>query len=489
VRLSLSRRLDWVLALAIIVATACGGGTPIATHSPSPVAGALNEGLIAYLSDKGVGVLDPTSGKSTIVAPLPAGAAFRVSGPVWAPAPGVAYPVLYFTIHDDRPAERRTTPPGVIPYDWLFRADPFTGVIEPLAASADLQSEGPFGLAANARYLALTVGCCANYEVDALDVTRPSAGLKVLAKPPTQAALFTEGAAPGPDGLIAVRAFGTGAWYWLNASAAVLNPFPLSLGPEDGPIAISSDGTLAAISLPDQGPVIEPINVATPVASPSPVTSGTAAATAAPAHASPAPSAAPRHVNSKLPHADGLAWSPDAKKLGLAVNGGIEIYSSSGADGAAPVARYLTGGNVIDIDWSAPMPGQSLALVKPNAGPQSFVDALLEATKLPAAADTAANRPLTKVYLWQFDSTRSSPIATIADATPAILQQYPPLAAGVNLHHWAPSNFWQLLGGCFRYRVVITGSVPPTASTVGLASNIACNAPIVTPTPSPSPSK
>src|SRR4029077_12628662 len=201
------------------------------------------------------------------------------------------------------------------------------------------------------------------------------------------------------------------------------------------------------------------------------------------------PSAAPRHVNSKLPHADGLAWSPDAKQLGVAVNGGIEIYSASGADGAAPVGRYLTGGNVIGIDWSAPMSGQSLALVKPDAGPQSFVDALLEATKLPAAADTAANRPVTKVYLWQFDASRPPPTPTIADATRPLLQQSPPLAAGVNLHHWATSSFWQLLGGCFRYRVVIPGSGPPTASTVGLASNAACNAPTVTPTPSPSPSK
>ncbi len=455
-RFSLGKRLDLVVGLATILASACGGGAPVVTHSPSSVQGALTEGLIAYLSDKGVGVLDPTSGKSTLVAPLPAGGAFRVSGPVWAPAPGLPYPVLYFTIHDDRPAESRTTPPGVIPYDWLFRADPFAGTIEPLAASGDLQSEGPFGLVANARYLALTTGCCANYEVDAIDLTRPSAGLKVLAKPPTQAALFTEGAAPGPDGLIAVRVVGTGAWYWLNASAAVLNPFPLTPGPEDGPIAISADGTLAAISLPDQGPIIEPINVATPVASPSPVTSGTAAPAATPTHASPVPSAAPRHVNSKLPHADGLAWSPDAKQLALAVNGEIEIYAASGADGAVPVGRYLTGGK----------------------------------TKLPAAADTAANRPLTKVYLWQFDSSRPSPIATIADATPAILQQYPPLPARVSLHHWAASNSWQLLGGCFRYRVVvITGSEAPTASTIGLASNIACNAPAVTPTPSASPSK
>jgi hypothetical protein len=136
---------------------------------------------------------------------------------------------------------------------------------------------------------------------------------------------------------------------------------------------------------------------------------------------------------------------------------------------------------------------KSLALVKPGSGPQAFVDALLESTKLPSAADSAAARPLTKVYLWQFDSSRSSPIANISNPTPAILQQYPPLAAGVVFHHWAPSTSWTLLGGCNRYRVVITGSIPPTASTFGLASNTACNAPAATatakPTASASPSK
>lgn len=461
---------------------------------PPPVQGALSGGLITYLSDKGVGVLDPSSGKSTLVAPLPAGAAFRASGPVWAPAPDLPYPVLYFTIHDDRPAERRTTS-GVVPYDWLFRADPFTGAIEPLAASADLQSEGPFGIVANAHFLALTVGCCANYEVDALDLTRAATPLKVLAKPPQQPALFTEGTAPGPDGLIAVREVGTGAWYWLNPSAAILNRFPLSLGPEDGPIAITADGTQVAVSLPDQGPVIEPINVAAPIASPSPAASGAAPAASpspasgAPPSASPVPSAKPRHVNSKLPHADALAWSPDAKQLALAVNGEIEIYSASGTDGAPPVSKYLTGGNVTGIDWSAPISSKSLALVKPNNGPQTFVDSLLAATQLPAGADSPEARPLTKVYLWQFDSSRPSPIATITNPTPAILQQFPPLAAGVVFHHWAASASWQLLGGCTRYRVVITGSVAPTASTIGLVSNRACNAPATSATPSPSPSK
>jgi hypothetical protein len=197
-------------------------------HSPTPITGGLTQGLIAYVADQGVGVVDPATGKATVLAPLPGAGAFRVAGPVWGPAPGVAHPVIYFTVHDDRTAEGRTTS-GVVPYDWIFRVDPFTGVIEPIAASLDSQSEGPIGIVANSHYLALTVGCCATYEVDALDLTQPAGALRVLSKPPNQAAFFTQGAAPGQSGLLAVRAFGTGAWYWLNADAGVLNPFPLKL--------------------------------------------------------------------------------------------------------------------------------------------------------------------------------------------------------------------------------------------------------------------
>jgi hypothetical protein len=374
----------------------------------------------------------------------------------------------------------------VVPYDWLFRADPFAGTIEPVAASADLQSEGPFGLVANVHYLALTVGCCANYEADAFDLTRAPSPAKVLAKPPAQAPLFTEGAAPGTDGLIAVREVSTGTWYWLNPSAAILNPFPLALGPEDGPIAISADGTMAAISVPDQGPVIEPINVAAPIASSSPAAGGSAVPPAAsPTPTSPRP--APHHVNSKVAHADGLAWSPDGKELVAAISGEIQIYNATAADGTVPRSRLLSSQNITGLDWSTPITGESLALVKPDHGPQAFVDALLDATKLPAAADTPETRLLTKVYLWQFDSSKSSPIATITDATAAVLKENPPLQAEVDFHHWAASGTWALLGGCIRYRVVITGSVTPTASTFGLTSNVPCNAPVVTPTPSPTP--
>jgi len=128
--------------------------------------------------------------------------------------------------------------------------------------------------------------------------------------------------------------------------------------------------------------------------------------------------------------------------------------------------------------------------VKATAGPQATVDALLTATRLPAAADTAANRPLTQVYLWQFDSSKPSPIESIADATPTVLDKYPPLAAGVVYHHWAPSDAWTFLGGCYRYRVVITGSIAPVAATVGLPGSTPCSAkPTPTASATPSPAK
>jgi hypothetical protein len=478
----LPERFAVLAAALLLVACSSTAGAPPAV-SPSPLTGGLAKGLIAYVADQGVGVLDPSTGKSTIVAPLPPGA-FRVAGPVWAAQPKLDHPVLYFTIHDDRPAETRNTS-GVQPYDWLFRVDPFLGSIEPIAASQDSASEGPFGLVANSHYVALTVGCCTTYEVDALDLgqaTQPTVTLRTLAKPPAQPAFFTEGIVPGDSGLVAVRQFGTGAWYWLNADANVLNPFPLSLGPDDGPIAISADGTMAAVAMPDHGAAIESINSGLPVETPS--------TSPAPSHTplptvSQGPPQQPRPINSKLPHPDGLAWSPDASQLALAVNGEIEVYGAHSPDGTAPAGKYLGGSNVAGVAWSEPIVRETFANVKATPGPQAIVDALLAATKLPGAADTAANRPFTKVYVWQFDSTRTSPIASINDATPDVLAKYPPLAAGVALHHWAAIDTWALLGGCYRYRVVVTGSIPPVASTVGLATNTLCSEKA---SPSPTPS-
>lgn len=467
--------------LAALLVAACSS-TPAAAPSatPTPLPSGLAQGLIAYVADRSVGVLDPATGKATALAPLPPGA-FRVAGPVWAPAPGVTHQVIYFTVHDDRTPERRNSP-GVVPYDWIFRLDPFAGTLQPVAVSLDQQSNGPIGLVANSRYLALTVGCCATYEVDAFDLLRPGP-VKVLSRPPEQSAFFTEGAAPGNSGLVAVRAFGTGSWYWLNADARVLNPFPLKLGPDDGPIAISADGTMAAVAKLDHGAVIQPINSALPLASPRSSGVGVSNPTPSPT-STPSPiTAAPKQVNSTLHHPDALAWSPDGQQLALAVNGEVQMYKASAADGP-PAKRYLSVRNVTGIAWSAPFTDLADTSLNAAPGPQATVDALLAATKLPAKADTPANRPITRVYIWQFDSSKRSPLESITDATPAILEQYPPMKAGVVYHHWAATDMWALLGGCYRYRVVVTGSVAPTATTFGLAGNALCWA---KPSPSPSP--
>lgn len=457
------------LVAAALVAVACSG-TPAAAvqHSPTPVSGGLGNGLIAYVdTNAGVGVLDPATGKTKIVAPI-ARAQFRVLGPVWAPAPGVDHPVIYFTLHDDRTPERRNTP-GVVPWDWIFRVDPFAGTIQPVAASLDQLSEGPIGLVANTHYLAMSYGCCTSYEVDALDLTKSGTSIKALTRPPAEPALFTEGVAPDDSGLIAVRGAGTGAWYWLNADAGVLEPFPIKPGPDDGPIAISPDGTMAAVALSSQGALLEPINSGLPIASPTPTGTASPVATTS---AKPTPKG-PKTINSRLPHPDGLAFSPDGGQLAMAVNLEIELYKTGAPDGP-PASHYLS--NVTGLAWSAAMPTMTFADVKASPGPQAMVDGLLAATKLPTTADTPANRPITMVYLWQFDSSKPSPIASITDATTAVLAKYPPLAAGVVYHHWAPGDTWALTGGCYRYRVVITGSIAPVAATIGLAGSDLCSA-------------
>src|SRR5258708_34755929 len=115
----------------------------------------------------------------------------------------------------------------------------------------------------------------------------------------------------------------------------------------------------------------------------------------------------------------------------------MELYGASGADGLPPATNFVAGANVVGVAWWAPIAASASASVKASAGPQPIVDGLLNATQLPAQADTPAARPLTKIYVWQFDSTKTSPIESIADATPAVLASYPPLGAGLAFHHWA----------------------------------------------------
>src|ERR1700687_1807365 len=136
-------RVRALLAVAVVLSASCNSPTNVAVTSPSPVAGALTGGLIAFVADQGVGVLDPATGKTTIVAPMPAGAAFRGGGPVvgplaWAPLssalfhdprrpPGRA-------ANDDRRGPVRLALPGRSVY-WRHRG--IGGIRPPGAGGAD----------------------------------------------------------------------------------------------------------------------------------------------------------------------------------------------------------------------------------------------------------------------------------------------------------------------------------------------------------------
>ena len=54
------------IAAAVLLLLACSSTPASPVHSPSPFTGGLTEGLIAYVADQGVGVLDPTTGKSVM---------------------------------------------------------------------------------------------------------------------------------------------------------------------------------------------------------------------------------------------------------------------------------------------------------------------------------------------------------------------------------------------------------------------------------------
>jgi hypothetical protein len=127
------------LAALILLAASCGGGsgTPVAVQSPSPVEGALTQGLIAYVASTGVGVLDPATGKATVVA-LSAGALPVFGATAGHPLQASTYPVLSRskTIGGREPEiEWRRAIRLVVP------SRPFAGVTTPLGASFDIQSE------------------------------------------------------------------------------------------------------------------------------------------------------------------------------------------------------------------------------------------------------------------------------------------------------------------------------------------------------------
>jgi hypothetical protein len=437
------RSLALILAAALLGACAAGTTTsqPRPTPKASPVAGGLTAGLIAYRSAQGIGVLDPNSGKQVLVVPI-SGQQFRIAGPVWGPSARAGAQALYFTLHDDRVQESARSD-GVVAYDWIFRADPFTGALEPIAAAPDQASEGPVNLVGGPHELAYTVGCCGDYSVSRMRFASPPEPPRALQQLAGAGSIYVEGISP-LTGWLVVRSSG-GSWAWYEPDGGTTQELNVGLKADDGPIAISEGDRLAAIS----GGKVQTADLKA----------------GGQFHSLPSGMAAVS-----------LDWGPESR-LALANGGGLTVIEAA-VEGAtpAPPSHYLAGTGVSAVSWSEAMPGLTLAGVKPVPGPQALVDGLQAATRLPAGDVSVGDRARTKVYVWRLDlkqpGAATSQVATVTKVTPAFLAQHPPLAASVLWHHWSAADW--LLGGCYRYRVLVTWPSGSVASTMSLGDPKAC---------------
>jgi hypothetical protein len=438
-----ARALTVVLAAALLAA--CAGGTavpqPAASPKASAVPGGLTSGLIGFRSSKGIGVLDPNTGKQALVVPL-SGQQFRVTGPVWGPAARAGSEALYFALHDDRPQESARSD-GVVAYDWIFRADPFSGALEPIAAGPDAASGGPVNLVAGLRRLVYTVGCCGDYSVRQLRFATPAEAPTALEQLAESGSIFAEGISP-LTGWIVLKSSG-GTWAWYEPESGRTEPLGVGLKADDGPVAISDVDRLAAVV----GGKVELADLKA---------GGQLRA---------------------LPVAGGgvvsLAWGPRSR-LALAANGALTVIEAA-AEGVtpAPATHYLNGAGVSAVSWSREMPRLALAGVRTAPSPQALVDGLLAATRLPPGVVSVGDRARTRVYLWRLDLKQpaaGSELATVTKVSPAFVDQHPPLETSVLWHHWAAADW--LLGGCYRYRVVVTWPSGSAASTVSLGDQASC---------------
>ena len=143
-------------------------------RSPSPIdRRARRQGLIAYVVEPGVGVIDPATGKSTVVAPLPRRR--RVSRRRAGLGPGARTRLPRDLLrHPRRPAGRAPDQPGrralrlAVPRRSVHR-----GRSSRSRRPRTSRAKGRSGSSPTPTTSRMTVGCCTDYQVDVLDLTQP----------------------------------------------------------------------------------------------------------------------------------------------------------------------------------------------------------------------------------------------------------------------------------------------------------------------------
>ncbi len=212
----------WLVALAILL-SGCGLLEPPATHparpaptktaASSPAAADLSGGILAYAGERGIGLLDPTDGRSRLLVTAPRQQQAYMVSPSWISWPGSSRPSLIFSAGTNHHN------------GWLFRADPFAGTVRPVFVRYFGPANGLFDspTPTDGGYLAYyTAGC------------NPGMGGPLTVIPLTGGPRRTYGndlsvAGAAPGGRLVVfpwNNFVTGPWVWLDPRTGTQESFP-----------------------------------------------------------------------------------------------------------------------------------------------------------------------------------------------------------------------------------------------------------------------
>jgi len=337
---------------------------PVAPASSSAAdhgAGRLTGGLIAYRDPRGIGVVDPLTGRHKLLLSVPndtmadvaagaVGVPYTLAGPVWGPS-GRARPDLYFWVTDWSRVGRPV----------LMRADPFSGSLRAVAVAASAPCEPGFDLVALPAAVAFTVGGCDLPRADVLAVPAPHAPPQTLPPPPNcppQEAVVggiqVLGAAP--DGRVLLDCYyslgpgdgGHTVLFWSDpqsGSAEQLSPAPPPSVDAAGPVAaaVSPHGHRVAFANGLHG--VGVFNLATGAWQPVRL---------------PLPAAPPCARNEQ--GAVAVAWSPAGRRLAVAANGDLFLTNTAGR-GTPRTLR--TGTCIWSLSWAPVSGGVALHTIHP----------------------------------------------------------------------------------------------------------------------------
>lgn len=328
-----------VICGTALAACSSSTSTPSAAASTTTTSSPDNStaapaGLVAYVDSRGIEVADPQTGDARLVVPISSleignssGRRYLINGPVWAPTPSAAHPVLYFVMHD---LQRQGGAADV-----FMRADPFAGTLALVAALPD-DTGSTSGLVAVPGALAFTFGCCEDLTVEVVPFNGSAA--RVLS-PAGSGFWESLGGALGGQVAVVHQTDQNRSYVWLDTSNGATRPLvvPPSLpqGALLGTVAVDGSGHLEALTAGSQ--------------------STGSASVAGNVDVIDLASGALRVSHPAAGLGDSLAFSPDSAAVAFSSNGALQLVATDPTAGASTYRLPAANSDVVSLTWSAPI--------------------------------------------------------------------------------------------------------------------------------------